>query len=76
MTLYLKILPIPEGFPGLDSDVLLLTSLPLKIDLGSEYVIDADTGLIVQHELIESCVKSGNWHLPTPYRNGSGNGKS
>jgi hypothetical protein len=56
MTLYLKILPIPGGFPGLDSNVLLQTSLPLKIDLVSDYVIDADTGLIVQHELIESRV--------------------
>jgi hypothetical protein len=56
VTLYLKILPIPEGFPGLDSNVLLQTSLPLKIGLVSEYVIDADTGLISQHELVESRV--------------------
>jgi hypothetical protein len=56
MTLYLKILPIPGGFPGLDSSVLLQTSLPLKIGLVSEYVIDAETGLISQHELVESRV--------------------
>jgi hypothetical protein len=57
LTLYLKILPLPAGgFAGFDpiSSGVLPASLPLKIALISEYVIDPDTGRISQHELVES----------------------
>jgi hypothetical protein len=55
-TLFLKVVPLVTGFPGLDPSMFPLGSgsLPLKIGLVSEYIIDPATGLITQHLLVES----------------------
>eukprot|EP00977_Amphora_coffeiformis_P016002 scaffold4833_cov233-Amphora_coffeaeformis.AAC.37 len=51
LTLFLKV----ETFAGLPNMLNVPSAgLPLKVDLISEYVLDPDSGRIVQHRLVES----------------------